>query len=384
MSILHVITGLGTGGAERALFSTLEGGLADAMSCHVLSLTDEGTYGSRIRALGVPVYALHMRRGLPTLRVISGLARVIREVKPDVLQGWMYHGNLAASVGRLMAASSPALAWNVRHSLYGMTGEKPMTRHVIRANALLSRRPDVILYNSETSRRQHEAFGFSAKQGQVIPNGFDLDRLAPSVERGDAIRQELEIPRDAPVIGHVGRLHPLKDHPGFLRAAVRLLKQEARDAHVIMSGLGVSDDTASLASLIPAELKARFHLLGERRDVPDLMRAMDVFCQSSWSEAFPNVLGEAMAAGVPCVATDVGDSADIVGDTGVVVPPSDEEALFWGLQQLLAKPTAERQALGEAARSRVAARYGRDAVVSQYINLYEDLAGRKRPAGPRP
>ncbi|NMT65229.1 glycosyltransferase [Marinobacter orientalis] len=375
--MLHVITGLGTGGAERALFSTLEGGLSRSIPCHVLSLTDKGTYGDRIEALGVPVHALHMKRGLPTAAVISGLRRVIREVRPDILQGWMYHGNLAASLGRFMAPGFPSLAWNVRHSLYGMDGEKTMTRYVIRAGALLSGRPDVILYNSETSRRQHEAFGFSAKRGLVIPNGFDLNRLSPSPERGIAIRKELEIPLDAIVIGHVGRLHPLKDHPRFLRAAVRLIQEESQDIHVVMSGLGVGYDTASLASTIPAGLIARFHLLGERRDVPDLMCAMNVFCQSSWSEAFPNVLGEAMAAGVPCVATDVGDSGPVVGDTGVVVPPSDDEALFCGLRQLLGKSVLERQMLGEAARSRVAACYGREAVVAGYVKLYKELAGRK-------
>jgi len=138
----------------------------------------------------------------------------------------------------------------------------------------------------------------------------------------------------------------------------------------------VSPENPTLAGIVPPELLERFIFPGERTDVQRLMQAMDVFCLSSWSEAFPNVLGEAMACGVPCVATDVGDSADIIGDTGIVVPPSDTEALARGLMLMLEKPDEERRALGRAARQRVKEHYSLAAVVEEYARLYEGLCAR--------
>ena len=133
-----------------------------------------------------------------------------------------------------------------------------------------------------------------------------------------------------------------------------------------------------LKQLIPVELCNRFHLLGERTDVPELMCAMDIFCLSSWSEAFPNVIGEAMATGLSCVATDVGDSKIIVGDTGVIVPARDEKELVSGIDELLKLPQQERQALGENARARIEDNFTLSAIVERYSSLYEQLITEKR------
>jgi glycosyltransferase involved in cell wall biosynthesis len=286
----------------------------------------------------------------------------------------MYHGNLAASLVSGMVPGRPSLVWNIRHSLYGLGYEKPMTRQVIRANRFLSGRPDQIMYNSGISREQHEAFGFRPERGKVIPNGFAMDRLGPSERTSQVVRGEFGIPKAALVVGHVARLHPLKDHDGFVRAAVRVGSQ-LQDVHFILCGKDVLPDNSALVELVPSGLRNKFHWLGERDDVPELMSAMDVLCQSSsWGEAFPNVLGEAMATSVPCVATDVGDSAAIVDDTGLIVDPRDEVALASALVRMLEMPAHERAALGARARVRVAERYSLDAVVQQYSAVYEGLA----------
>lgn len=372
MKVLHLITGLATGGAEQVLFNGLAGGLAGRFDSAVVSLHDEGTYGEAIRDLGVPVHALGMGWGIPLPGAVKALRRVVADFQPEVIQGWMYHGNLAAILAGWLAPGRPAVAWNIRHSLYGLRAEKPLTRQVIRSNRALSARPDAILYNARLSRQQHETFGFAPDRGQVIPNGFDLARLRPVSERGLMVRHELGILGEARVVGHVARLHPMKDHARFLRAAARVAR-DREYVHFLLSGTEVTPDNSALVGIVPDALRQRFHFLGERADVPDLMRAMDVLCQSSWSEAFPNVLGEAMAIGVPCVATDVGDSADIIGGTGVIVPPRDDEALTQGLLAMLAKSTEERRAMGEAARARVESRYSLDAMVAQYARLYEDM-----------
>ncbi|WP_197039248.1 glycosyltransferase [Guyparkeria halophila] len=361
------------GGAERALFNVLSGGLARKYGGAVLSLQGEGVYGPRIRALGVPVYSLGMQKGLPSPLTIERLRRLVSQLRPDVIQGWMYHGNLAATLAARLAPGQPAVSWNIRHSLYSLSAEKPLTRQVIRANRWLSSGPGAIIYNSQLSRDQHEAFGFSGLQGQVIPNGFDTERLAPEPDRGLLYRRDLRIPYDATVIGHVARFHPMKDHVSFLRAVVQVMGKRS-DVVCLLAGRNVNLSNPALADLVPPELEDRFRFVGERDDVPDLMRAMDVFCQSSWSEAFPNVLGEAMALGVPCVATDVGDSGDIVGETGIVVPPSDIHSLTNGLITMLDRTGEQRAALGRAARSRIEANYALPSIVERYKTLYERVS----------
>jgi glycosyltransferase involved in cell wall biosynthesis len=378
MKVLHVITGLATGGAERALYNLLAGGLAQSFETAVLSLRDEGSIGGQIRELGVPLYGLRMSRGLPTPGTVSGLRQVVREFEPDVIQGWMYHGNLAASLAARLAPKRPVVAWNIRQSLYGLKAEKPMTRQVIRANRLGSGGPRVIIYNSRLSRSQHETFGFRSARAVVIPNGFDLAQLGGDPVIKAAVRAELGLAEKSVVIGHVARLHPMKDHAALLRAAVRVVRENP-SVRFLLAGREVSPNNPALAGIVPSELLGRFIFAGERSDPHRLMQAMDVLVTSSaWGEAFPNVLGEAMACGIPCVATDVGDSADIVGATGIVVPPADPQALTYGLETIVRKSGEERRALGRAAREHIRAHYGLYSVVKQYTEMYERLGYEKR------
>lgn len=371
--VLHIITGLSTGGAEYALYNLLQGGLSAKCDSHVISLIDKGTMGERIEALGVPVTALGMKAGRPTLSSLVKLRTVIKRIRPDLIQGWMYHGNLAATLAHFFATGHPALAWNIRHSLYDISDEKPMTRLMIRVNRLFSFTADVLLYNSQLSRQQHEAFGFSSAKGQVIPNGIDVQSFCFSEQARKRIRSELGIPEDAQVVGHVARLHPMKDHPLFLQAASDIALHDSA-VHFMLSGKDVTLDNVTLNQSIPAVLQNRFHLLGERSDVANLMSAVDILSSSSsYGEAFPNVLGEAMAVGLPCVATDVGDSALIVGDTGRVVKPRDKAALSGAIEALLALPTVEYQLLSKLARRRIEENFTLSVIVERYALLYRKL-----------
>lgn len=372
MKILHVITGLSTGGAERALNNLLFGGLAERFDTAVLSLSDFGTLGGGITQLGVPVHALDMRGVVPTPRVLERLRRIVRGFAPDIIQGWMYHGNLAASVGAGFSCSRSGVVWNVRQSLYSLKAEKLLTRQVIRANRVCSRRVAGVVYNSHLSRAQHAQFGFDSRHSRVIPNGFDLNQLRPDRVAGQQVRAALGLAADALVIGHVARFHPMKDHAGFLRAAVQVARVMPHTRFLVI-GREVSPDNPALTGIVPAAISERFLFTGERRDVGRLLQAMDVLCSSSWSEAFPNVLGEAMACGVPCVATDVGDSADILGNAGIITAPSDSDALAEGLLAMLDKNTVDRERLGQDARERVAQHYSLPCIVQRYAELYEEL-----------
>lgn len=326
--VLHVITELGTGGAENMLFKLLQAGEAQLVS-RVVSLADGGSNRPRIEALGVVVDSLGIGRGrLPGLGVLLRLRRVVREFAPDVIQGWMYHGNLAAWLAARLAPGHPRLAWNIRQTLYDPAREPPLTRLVIRIGARLSPGVDAIVYNSELSARQHQAIGYAGGAATIIPNGFDLQAWASDSSLRSAVRTELGLAEDAILIGHVARYHPMKGHRCLLKAAASLAAGDAR-LHWLLVGRGVTHDSEELAaSLREHGLEGRVTLAGERADIPRIMCALDLLVSpSEWGEGFPNVLGEALAVGVPCVATDIGDSAQVVGDCGRVVAPGDAAAL---------------------------------------------------------
>ena len=373
MKIVHVITDLNTGGAEHALYNILNSDPGIGFHHHVICLGAGGKTARSIRELDVPVTKLNMQNGMVPFVGLRKLFRLVRSVRPDVIQGWMYHGNLIAFLAAKVAPGDPALVWNVRHSLYDFRFEKLATQMIIFLNRLLSAQPDVLLYNSQKSKSQHENKGFSSMNGRVIPNGIDLEKFKFSDKARWQMRKRLGIPGYARVIGHFARFHPIKDHPEFLRIA-SLLVEKYPEVHVVMCGREVSPVNQELNRLIPIGLQHRFHLLDERDDIPELLSCIDVFCLSSASEAFPNILGEAMSVGVPCVTTNVGDCAMIVGDTGISVVQGDSAALFKALESFLIMPDTELDRLSARARSRIESNYGVEKMADEYAELYCKIA----------
>jgi len=227
-----------------------------------------------------------------------------------------------------------------------------------------------------------DQLGFRKARWEIIPNGFDTNRFRPHLADRDRIRKELDIPSLAPVVGLIGRYSPLKDHRNFL-AAVSLLQQNASPAHYVLAGRDVHSRNRELMELCRSfGLDDRVHLLGERQDVPQLLSAIDVLTLSSFSECFPMVIGEAMACGVPCVSTSVGDVAAMIGDTGRIVPPRDPGALSAALYEMLRMPASERTQLGERARARIVQRYSMESVTRRFEELYSRCA-RRAPKTPR-
>jgi glycosyltransferase involved in cell wall biosynthesis len=371
LRVLVFSTGLGTGGAERMLVKLAAELHGRGCEFAVVSLLDSGTQGEPLRRLGAPVEEMHMRQPTALARLPLRLRQAARRFAPDVIQGWMYHGNLAATIARRLAGSQARLFWGVRQSFYGMTQERPLTRLVIRANAALCATADAVIYNSALSMKQHAEAGFAAARGVVVPNGFDTARFRPDVAAREATRALLDLPRRAEVVGLVARDHPMKDHAGFFAAAAVVAKSRP-DAVFVLAGTGIEAANGRIASLIrEAGLGERVRLLGEVREVEHLLPAFDVAVLSSaWGEAFPNVLGEAMACGVPCVSTDVGDAAAIVGEAGQIVPREDSGRLAAAIVDVLGLGAQGRSALGEAGRRRVEAKFSLAAVAAQYLALY--------------
>lgn len=371
--VLHLITGLGVGGAEVMLHKLARGSDRRAFRHEVVSMTPEGPIADRLRADGVPVRSLGMRRGVPSLRALAALARAVRAERPDVLQGWMYHGNLLASA--VGARTGVPVLWNIRSAGQG--------RHLVCwASRFAAGQPELVLVNSERGLAYHAGIGYRPRGWRVVPNGFDFEEFRPDPAARAAVRAELGVAPGAPLVGMFARLDPVKDHAGFLTAAARV-RAERPDARFLLVGTDVTADNPSVAALVRAHgLDASSHLLGRRADVARLMAACDVVVSPSRYEGFSNVLGEALGCGVPCVVTDVGDSAAIVGDAGRVVPPGDPEALARATLAILGLDGEARAALSARARATAVERFGLPAVVRRYEEVYRAVVA-ARTAGRR-
>jgi len=376
--VVHVITGLHVGGAERMLWKLLAHSDRTRFDMQVLCLLGDGRIGEDIRALGIPVICLGIQSPAGAFMALGKLRRCLREVSPDILQGWMYHGNLAAWFGRLLIDSRIPLVWGVRQSLYDLAREKPATAQVIKFCAFISKAATKILYNSETARGHHEGIGYASLHGESIPNGFDTEVFSPDATARSDLRHELGLEEEVPIVGMVARFDPMKGHSNFLAAAALLAGQHA-DVHFVLVGRGVEIENPVFAQAAKStQLLGRVHLLGERQDIPALTAGLDVAVTPSVSEGFANAIGEAMSCGIPCVVTDVGDSAKVVGDCGRVVPPGDSVALVRAISDLLQMPAEKRLGLGLLARQRVIDEFSISAVAARYEVLYESLVGSGR------
>jgi glycosyltransferase involved in cell wall biosynthesis len=377
---MYVISDLSVGGAEMMLYKLLAGTDRARFEPVVVSLMGGGALRPRVEALGVKVHTVGVSPKLPTPLDLLRLVRLTREIDPDLVVGWMYHSCLAAQLAGLFSKTKAATLWSVHYSVDSLAAEKRLTAAVIRACALLSHAPSRIIYVSRDGRAKHGPLGFSAENGCVIPNGVDSEAFRPSAEARASVRDELGLDADALLVGMVSRYHPMKDHANFLRAAATLSERHA-GAHFLLVGRGADGDNAELRGLInELGLAGRTHMLGERHDVPRLTAALDIFSLSSYCESFPNVIGEAMACAIPCVVTDVGDAAWIVGDTGRVVPTRDPRALARAWAEMVALGAEGRSALGRSARARACELFPVKAVVRRYETLYETVLAEREAA----
>lgn len=368
ISILHLITDLEVGGAEIMLAKLLRRMDPSRYRNIVISLTDRGRLAERIEAVGVPVYTLDMKRAHIDLIALPRLVRLVKKIRPSILQTWLYHADLLGTAAAILTRC-PSLVWNVRCSDMDLTHYAWTTRVTLNLLALISRLPQAIIVNSRVGQRFHEQIGYRTRQWQMIPNGFDLDEFRPDSAAYIELRDALHLPHDTILIGMVARVDPMKDHATFLDAARQLAGR--RDVAFVLVGKGVD----GLASQVNAlGLTGRVHLLGVRSDVATIMPALDIFSlTSAFGEGFPNVVGEAMACGVPCVVTDVGDAAFLVGNGGRAVPPGDPNQLAHHWSELIGMGREKRLELGAISRERVRTGFNLRSVVSQYERCYEEL-----------
>jgi glycosyltransferase involved in cell wall biosynthesis len=323
-----------------------------------------------------------MRPGQPSLAAFFRLAGWLRYDKPDLLQTWLYHadllGILAARVARIRV-----VVWNIRNSELELSQYRRLSGWVVRICSWLSGWPQAVICNSHAGRDFHARFGYRPSCWMVIPNGINTEVFKPDLEAYRSLRRELGLAPDTVLIGQVARYHPMKNQTGFLAAAGELLRTGG-DAHFVMVGQDIGEENADLVEAVRQQgLTGRVHMLGRQEAMPRIEAALEILTSASFGEGFPNVVAEAMACGVPCVVTDVGDSALLVGGTGKIIPPRDTHAIVSAWRELIACGATGRRSLGESARQRVAESFSLDKTIAAYQALYEELIAhspqRKRP-----
>jgi glycosyltransferase involved in cell wall biosynthesis len=374
MKILHIISGLPIGGAEMMLYKLLSVIDRDIFEPVVISLTDYGSLGNNIKKLNIPVYKMEMNTGFPNPFKVWRFIKLIRKINPELIQGWMYHGNLAALLAKWVLPNYVPFLWNIRHTPDDLKKEKRLTARVISLGARLSAQPDQIIYNSKVSAQKHESMGYSDKHKNIIPNGFNCEQFKPFDKAKSKLRRSLDLKKDTLLIGLVARYYIMKDHVTFLHSAGKLNKTYP-EIHFVLVGQGVDKNNHLLKKLIEdLKITKNIHLLGKRMDVDEITAGLDIACSSSsWGESFSNAIGEAMACGIPCIVTDVGDSAWIVGETGIVVKPGDRKAFTDAMITLIKMSSEERLGLGKLARNRIIKHFSLNPVVKQYEDMYQNL-----------
>lgn len=351
--LFFLIRSLGRGGAERQLVE-LAKGLDKTCFAITIATYYDGVLRPELESIpGIQVIPLHKRRRWDLLAFFWRLWWALCRAKPHILHGYnMGMANeLCLLFGRLVGTR---VVWGLRASNRDFSHYDWLFSLGFRLGAWLSRFADLIITNSHAGKQYHLTHGYCKERMVVIPNGIDAERFHPDRKAGRRVRAEWGINDDECLIGLVGRFHPMKDHPNFLKAATCLTRQRD-DVRFVCVGDGPESYKSVVIELAEQlGLAKRLIWAGERSDMPAVYNALDIATSASaYGEGFSNVVGEAMACGVPCVVTDVGDLAWIVGEAGRVVPPGDPEALASGWAEISALPKPELEALSQMARDRI-------------------------------
>jgi glycosyltransferase involved in cell wall biosynthesis len=368
MRILMSIPNLQSGGAERQ-FAALAAGLC-ALG-HEVTAVALGRGGPLAAELGgARLVELNKSSRWDNLRVLAALGGLLRRERPHVHYAFLPSCTMP---GALLAPVFPRTRLVLGIRAADANGQGRAGRVLLELEARLSPLADMVIANSEAGRSLCLARGFPPGRLRVVPNGVDTRRFRPDPEAGARLRDEWGVGEGRRLVGLVARLDPLKDHGTFLEAAAQLatLRPEAR---FVCVGGGPEEHAQALRGRAEAlGLAERLVWAGERADMPAVYNALDVLCLSSTSEGCPNALLEAMSCGVPCAATNTGDTARILGGTGMVVPVGGAKALAAGLAALLERVEREGRRLGGLCRARAEAEFSLARMLGQTEALLAGL-----------
>ncbi len=371
--VVQVITTLSYGGAEIQMARVLAQLDPAVYDVTVVGLLGDDPLRAELESHGARVVALGMRRAVPDPRALLRLARLLRELRPHVVQTWLYHADLLGTLAALLAGVR-TVVWTMQTGYMPPGGLNLGGRLAQRLLRLLARRvPARIICSSHHTQEHHQALGYPAARMVFVPNGADTTTYHPDPAARAAIRAELGLDDATVLIGQVARFHAQKDYHNYVQAA-GLLHQRRPDVRFMACGQDVDWQNAELVGWIEeAGVKEAMLLLGLRTDIPAIDAALDLGCLSSaFGETFPLSISETMACAVPCVVTDVGDLGYMVGETGRTVPSRDAAALADALQELVDLSPEARRELGQAALARVEEVFDVRRTAQQYAAVWRE------------
>lgn len=331
MKILHIITSLLDGGAEGVLFRICS---HDKNNKHlVISLRGNGKYGKLLLKKGIKIYTLNMQPGKFSISSFFKLIKILKKEQPNIVQTWLYHSDFFGGVATRVAGIKN-LIWNIRHSDFDKKHTKKKLLILIKILAKISSfLPKRIIFCSKKSIKLHKKIGYQANKIEYVPNGYDTKKFKPYTKK------DINDVDHKTLLGCVARLHPQKDHKTLLHALNIVKKKYVVNFKCILVGLGMEKKNLKITNLIKKyNLEKEILLIGSRKNINTIMRKIDIhILASSYGEAFPNVIAEAMASGTPCVATNVGDTSLIVGNTGWITKPNNPKLLAKKIVQAIKK-----------------------------------------------
>lgn len=375
MKVLHVITGLNDGGAEGVLYRLITNDKSNAHT--VISLMDEGKYGPLLENANIPTYYLRMNKSIKSLKAIIKLRAIIKKEKPHIIQTWMSHSDLIAGlVAKSVGFNN--IVWNIRHTKLENNLINLKTNAVIYSNMLLSRViPKKIICCSKQTFIDFKDNGYSNDKMTIISNGYDFNKFHEDPELRALVRNELNIPEDTVLLGRVARYGINKNHLGLLEA-LSLIKNDLPEFKLLLVGKGLDPSNKEISNKIAElELSSSVILLGQHDNIPAIMNAIDLHISNSASgEGFPNALTEAMSCGTLCVATDVGDSALIIGNNGWIVRPSNSAELAQAIRSAIQIMSDKEQwhDLKNSAQKHIRDNFSLATMISKYNQVWKDVA----------
>ena len=372
IKITFIIVSLENAGAEIMLLRLLKHIDKELFEPSVISLRNKGPIGLKIEAQGVPVHCAHMSNNITFIFGFIRLVKVLKLIKPEIVNTWMYHADLLAGLAARMM-KVPKIIWMIHCSNFIIHKNNWLSFLLMKTCSKLSTLiPNKILCVSQVAARQHYDYGYDKRKIFVIPAIVDTINFVKNKNAKKNIISELKLPNDTILVGLFGRYDPQKNHIGFIEAA-KIVREKVPHVHFILSGRGIDYNNISLINILEKyKLKSVIHLLGFRDNIIDLYSSIDLYVSaSSFGEAFPMVLCEAMSCEVPCVATDVGDSAFIIGDTGRIVQPNNANELANKIMELIKLDLKILNQYGSRARERIMTKFNAEDIVKRYEMFFK-------------
>lgn len=361
------------GGAERQLVELARGLKRKGSNVVVIVFYPGGPLSASLIEAGITIMPLDKQGRWDVLPFFLRFLHVLRAHRPQVLYAFLgIPCILSVFVKKLVP--NLKIIWGVRASNVDLSQYGWLPRYAYRLECALSVFADLIISNSQAGKKHAISSGFPDQKVVVVPNGIDIDKFKPCRSDGERLRKEWGVTPTGKLVGLVARLDPIKDHSTFINAA-KILTTIREDVWFVCVGDGPLEYRQRLVELShKVGLEERIVWAGEQKDMQAVYNALDVTVLSSKSEGFPNVIAEAMACGVPCVVTDVGDAAWIIGDTGIVVPPQNPAALADGLQEVLTRlEDWRKENIKENVRLRICDHFGLDVMVDRTADVLAGL-----------